>query len=181
MPTAYKLCEKSPRTAHEEVSLRHCLLLPLITSLSSIASKFVTPTKRRLIDHMNKENNGQLSSIVVPIRWGGQKIFIYFNHSPVHYDSIQQFVEKAQKNILLFDMAEVNDKSQSTHQSPNIGNSGGHTRLLNNARNIDVGHHHLATTEVRGQHHIFIDLASITNELCFSLIGNLSTSHNCMG
>lgn len=39
-------------------------------------------------------------------------------------------------------MAEANDKSQSTHQSPNIGNSGGSTRLLNNARNIDVGHHH---------------------------------------
>ncbi|GBP33154.1 hypothetical protein EVAR_14835_1 [Eumeta japonica] len=39
-----------------------------------------------------------------------------------------------------FDMAEANDKSQSTHQSPNIGNSGGSTRVLNNARVIDVGH-----------------------------------------
>lgn len=50
----------------------------------------------------------------------------------------------------MFDMAEVNDKSQSTHQSPNIENFGGSTRLLNNVRNIDVGHRH----HMRGRGHI---------------------------
>lgn len=52
--------------------------------------------------------------------------------------------------FLLFDMAEVNDKSQSTHQSPNIGNFGGSTQVFNNAWSIDVGHRPLPPASTGG-------------------------------
>lgn len=65
----------------------------------------------------------------------------YTKLRPVHYNLPHyNLYGWHRKNISVFDMGEVNDKSQSTHQSPNIGNSGGNTRVFNNARIIDVGH-----------------------------------------
>lgn len=61
--------------------------------------------------------------------------------------------------VLMFDMAEENDKSQSTHQSPNIGNSGGNTRLFNNSIKID---HHTTTNKLTKCVDVDIDLPTLS-------------------